>query len=420
MIHMLRNQEFRKVIILFTVGAITFSIFQVFYSRYQWESYYGKQLETELSVIGHLVNEFPDTETWVRKNLLMEISADSIQTGIKKAEAFGFSKEQIEHIRSINQNYSFHNQVAVFLFSLGQFLFYFIVILVAFRYLYSRINAVSLGADLIMQGNFITRFPEDDEGDLAILGLQFNQMSKRLQITLKQLTDEKDRLKQLIADVSHQLKTPLSSIKMFNELILDQKVEDKYIQIQFLEKSKVQLERMEWLIQTMLKISRLEIGVYPLQMTETDMGKTVLEVTGALEQSSREKDQIMNVSVRLSSRVPHDARWFGEALENIVSNAIEYTPIQGEISVTAEESEFMVALTVKDNGIGIPEKDLPFIFERFYRGKNTNVDSVFKSGIGLALTQIIVKKHGGFIDVSSEIDKGTTVSISLPKNNRTY
>ena len=164
----------------------------------------------------------------------------------------------------------------------------FAVYLVSAR-TYRRLNRYNLGAERIMRGDYDFRFPETGEGELDLLGFQFNQLSRRLQLSFTALQEEKKLLKEMISGISHQLKTPLASSRVFTELLLDEAAADPEVRHEFLQKTLAQLERMEWLIQSLLKISRLETGVIEFQKEYADLGGTAARVVTTLVGSAVQK-----------------------------------------------------------------------------------------------------------------------------------
>jgi signal transduction histidine kinase len=285
----------------------------------------------------------------------------------------------------------------------------------SFRRVYRFIRSVSLGADQIMRGSYETSFGEAREGELSILGLQFNQMSKRLQLSFTQLHIEQERLRNLIPDISHQLKTPLSSLSMHNEILLTGDLSSTEIQ-GFLEKNRILIERMEWLTHSLLSLSRLESGAIQMQMISQDLRDILYKCVSSLDNPAVAKKQSISLNLpEYPVHVQYDRHWLQEAVDNIVQNAIHYTAAKGSITLRLTESELLATLTIQDTGIGISQEDLPYIFDRFFRGGTTLNRTGTGSGIGLSLTKLIIDRHGGQIEVSSVLGQGSSFIVILPK-----
>ncbi len=346
--------------------------------------------------------------------ILKEEDITNLQKGIEILNKYGYTENL-----AVRDNASFHRIYDGFSRQIVIFLILVVVLFITLMYIvlhkmYSRLNEFSIGIEKIMSGEYESRLPVEGEGQLAMLGFQFNLMSKRLQLTLDDLNEEKEKLKVLISDISHQLKNPLASVRMFNELLLDGEDEDKEIRKEFLERSSEQIDRMEWLIQNLLQISRLESGVIKMQFADIGLEETLQQVIESVSKKAEEKKQKINLQISKSSIIyPQDQRWLGEAFKNIIFNAIQYTDVGGWVEIRLLEMESTIKLEIEDNGVGIKKDDLPHIFDRFYRGQN--IERQHKgTGIGLALSKLIIEEHAGLIDVESRLNKGTLFTITFP------
>jgi signal transduction histidine kinase len=247
------------------------------------------------------------------------------------------------------------------------------------------------------------------------LGQQFNVMADRLSGTLRMLEADRDRLREFVADVSHELRTPIAALRMYTELQHDGDV-DEATRREFLDRSLDQIQRLEWLSTNLLDLSRIDAGIYPLDMRTGDLRDPVQAVVQALSEAAVEH------GVALDSAVPgepvemrFDRERIVQLMTNLLGNAIKFTPRSGAVSVRLEERPDDVLIEVADTGAGIPADELPHIFERFYRGTNTGEARASGSGLGLAIVRSIVDMHAGQIDLASEVGRGTQVRIILPR-----
>jgi signal transduction histidine kinase len=267
----------------------------------------------------------------------------------------------------------------------------------------------------IAQGQFDERAMPSGVIEVDELGQQFNVMADRLSGTLRMLEADRDRLREFVADVSHELRTPIAALKMYTELQRDGQVDDA-TRHEFLERSTEQIARLEWLSTNLLDLSRIDAGIFPLDMGEGDLRDPVQAVVQALSEVAVER------GVSLDSVVPgdpvelrFDRERIVQLMTNLIGNALKFTPRGGAVSVEVADSDHAVAIEIRDTGPGIPPDELPHIFERFYRGTNTGDARASGSGLGLAIVRSIVEMHGGEIEVASVVDEGTIFRIRLPR-----
>jgi two-component system, OmpR family, sensor histidine kinase BaeS len=270
-------------------------------------------------------------------------------------------------------------------------------------------------AGRVAQGQLDERAARSGVLEIDELGQQFNVMADRLSGTLRQVEADRDRLREFVADVSHELRTPIAALRLYTELQRDGDV-DEATRLEFLERSLDQIQRLDWLSTNLLDLSRIDAGIYPLDVREGDLRDPVQAVVQALSEAAVEH------GVALESAVPaepvemrFDRERIVQLMTNLIGNAIKFTPSDGAVSVRLEERPDDVLIEVRDTGAGIPADELPHIFERFYRGTNTGEARASGSGLGLAIVRSIVEMHDGQIELASEVGKGTQVGIILPR-----
>ena len=247
------------------------------------------------------------------------------------------------------------------------------------------------------------------------LAAQFNVMADRLAGTLRMLESDRDRLREFVADVSHELRTPIAALRMYADLQRDGEVDDA-TRREFLERSTEQIRRLEWLSTNLLDLSRIDAGIFPLDMHTDDLRDPVQSVVQALSEVAVERGVGLD-SVAPASPVllRFDRERIVQLLTNLVGNALKFTPPGGGVEVELGENDGEVVLEVRDDGPGIPPDELPHIFDRFYRGTNTGDARASGSGLGLAIVRSIVEMHGGEIEVASVAGEGTSFRIHLPR-----
>ena len=270
-------------------------------------------------------------------------------------------------------------------------------------------------AGRITQGELDERVPPSGVLEIDELGRQFNVMADRLAGTLRMLEADRDRLREFVADVSHELRTPIAALRMYNELLREGKVEEE-TRAEFLDRSNEQVRRLEWLSTNLLDLSRIDAGIFPLDMRVGDLRDPIQAVVQALSEVAIER------GIELDSEAPghpvelcFDRERIVQLLTNLIGNALKFTPRGGSVSVRLTETDSAAEIEVRDSGAGIPADELPRIFERFYRGTNTGDARASGSGLGLAIVRSIVEMHGGEIDVASVVGDGTVFRIRLPR-----
>lgn len=225
-----------------------------------------------------------------------------------------------------------------------------------------------------------------------------------------QIEEERNEIQKLISDIAHQLKTPLTNLKMYGEFLQDESL-SKEERKEFFEIVMSSLNRLSFLVESMIKMSRLESGVINLRYTVSELNDTLLMAINEIQSKAKAKNIEITLDEVNRVTINHDKNWIKEGIFNILENAVKYSSENGKIDVKIESYEMFVRVDIKDNGIGIKEDDMAKIFSRFYRGEN--VRDAEGIGIGLYLTREIVSKHGGYIKVKSH-NEGTIFSIFLP------
>lgn len=226
----------------------------------------------------------------------------------------------------------------------------------------------------------------------------------------KRIEEDKNEIKALISDIAHQLKTPLSNLKMYSEFLQDDTLSEEERQ-EFNEIVLLSSNKLSFLVESMIKMSRLESGVIRLKPELNSLNETILLSISEIQRKARNKNIRIKFNEIDKINNIHDNNWISEALFNILENAVKYTHEDGEIDITIQNYEMFCRVDIEDNGIGIGEVELPRIFSRFYRGRNTaDIEGI---GIGLYLSREIITMHGGYMKVNSN-NAGSKFSVFLP------
>ncbi|WP_294341747.1 HAMP domain-containing sensor histidine kinase [uncultured Clostridium sp.] len=268
----------------------------------------------------------------------------------------------------------------------------------------NRVSAMSYGEYKSIDGNY-------DEGDMAILISSLNYMGDRVNNSINLLTKEKENLKDYLSDISHQLKTPLASLIMLNDLLKENEDMPYTDRVNFLNKCDEQLSRMEWLIMNLLKVGRLEAGAVVFHRELESLEDTIKLAISPLKETIKNKNQEIIVSGDVQSMALHDKDWLAEAFTNIIKNAVENTKEGGKIEIEVENGKLITKVYIRDNGKGIPKEMQKNIFKRFYKGEGSKDPKSI--GIGLSLAKTIIEGQDGEIKVESEEGKGTAFIINF-------
>jgi len=274
---------------------------------------------------------------------------------------------------------------------------------------YDKINELNNYLSLICAGNYNLDISDNTEGELSILKNNIFKVMILLNSQNEMLKRDKVYLTDSLADISHQLKTPLTSMTIMTELIRNEKSDEK--KYEFLSVIETQLDKMRWLILTLLKLSKLDADTAEFKKENISI-KDVVDKSIKQFLVTLEIKEIEVVNNAQDFTFIGDGNWTVEAVENIIKNCIEHSGKNGRIEISTDSTTIYDSLIIKDNGTGISKEDLPHIFERFYHGENSSSDSV---GIGLALAKTIFEKEKGSITCTSSAGEGTEFEIKFYK-----
>jgi signal transduction histidine kinase len=279
------------------------------------------------------------------------------------------------------------------------------------KWRYREIEKLSGYLQKISSDDFQLDVRDNNEGELSILKSDIYKVTKMLSEHGAALHEDKAILTNAISDISHQLKTPLTSMMVMVDLLRDKQLNDSK-RNEFTRNLQVQLKRMEWLVSSLLKLSKIDAGTITFKKENVSVNLLVQSAVEPLLIPMDINMQSLSIKGKEQATFIGDFNWTVEALINILKNCVEHTAAGGEISIMFSENTLFTEITISDNGQGIPKEDLPYIFKRFYKGKNASEDSV---GIGLAMAYSILKSQQGDIEVKSLPGVGTTFSIKIYK-----
>jgi len=278
-----------------------------------------------------------------------------------------------------------------------------------------RIRKLDEAAQSIADGNLSTRISIQGQDEISDLSKSFNKMADQLQTAAHKQQDLEKLRRDLIAWVSHDLQTPLTSIRAILEALADGIVDDPDTIKRYLRTAQKDVAALSGLIDDLFQMAQLDAGGLQLDYANNSIADLVSDTLESFtELASRKGINIIGSVAPEVDLVWMDAKQIGRVLNNLVGNAVQYTPRGGRVEVRVFLQEQDIQVYVSDTGNGIPDKDIPYIFESFYRGEKSRNRATGGSGLGLAIARGIIEAHGGTIKVRSSLDGGTTFSFSLP------
>lgn len=280
--------------------------------------------------------------------------------------------------------------------------------------IYTRTSKILKSMDIMLNNAISNTFSENDfsESKLSRLEAKMYRYLSAGKTARNQIISERNTIKELVSDISHQTKTPIANIFIYTQLLNESANLDNNSK-QLLSHIENQTEKLNFLIQALVKTSRLENGIVSVTPKENSILRIFENMDYAAAAENKEITLIFDHVPDLKAEF--DLKWTAEAVSNIIDNALKYTPRGGSVTVSAKNYEMFVRIDIADTGIGISESEMPKIFTRFYR--SSEVSDEKGVGIGLYLAREILSKEGGYIKVSSQQGKGSVFSVFLPKNS---
>ena len=358
-------------------------------------------------IIGNIEKNYPNVS---EEEIISILNSENeeIEDGKNTLIKYGINIENQNAIGQITNN----KLLVINILSIIILVFAILVIL----YIYSRseskkIKEIEKYIEAINNKNYTLKISENSEDEFSNLS---NELYKTTVMLKEQASNSQKSQKTLqtnIEDISHQLKTPLTSISIMLDNIIDNPDMEIETRQKFLHEINRQIEWFNWLVIALLKLSKIDSGTAVFTKKEINVEKILNHVIQNLAIPLEIKQQKVIVNGN-SSKFIGDYNWQLEALTNIVKNCIEHTPNHKNIYIEFEENNFYTKITIRDEGVGIAKEDIKHIFERFYKGKNSSENSI---GIGLALSKSIIERDNGYIICSSKEGEGTTFEIKYMK-----
>lgn len=395
----MNNKEVKDLLILNLLCIIVFIIIAFVSGNFLYKEYKQEQIENNSYIVGNLISKYPELESEIISSIVLNENHD---IGYETLEKYGLTNLDTMSYNENIKNVIVKNNLTLVILGLISL---FIINILFVRNCYKKINKIDKYMNNILNDDYSLNINEYCEGDISNLKNDVYKVTIKLKEQSEMLQKEKQYLEELLEDISHQIKTPLTSMYMINDILETEK--DENIKKDFLTKNKNQIERIKWLISSLLKLSRLDSGTIKLKSEKIKVSSLISKAIEPIKVLIELKKINVKLNIK-NTDVIVDVNWTSEALLNIIKNACEHT--KDEIIIESTTNPIFTEIRITDNGKGIDKNDLPHIFERFYKGSH-NKDSI---GIGLNMSKKIIEMQNGTIEV--EVTDKTTFIIKLFKN----
>ena len=404
---MFKNKEVKKILFLNLIYFFIIIIIGLVLSLYSFNLYKKNLIRNNSILVGNILKNHPELEEEVINELIL--NSDTYDYGTEILNKYGLDDPKYLDYLKVNNELKQNIILTNVLFIIILFILISITYLIFIKNQYRKINKIDKYMNKILNNDYSLDIRDYVEGDISTLKNDIYKMTIKLKEQTELSIKDKKYLEETLADISHQIKTPLTSMYVINDILSDNDL-DKKSQIEFLNKNRNQLERIEWLVTTLLKISRLDSGMVTLKRDNINIKDLINKTIEPIKIMAELKNILIETNIE-TTNFYLDFNWTLEALTNILKNACEHTNNNGSIKIEVNENPLYLNIKIIDNGVGISESDKKHIFDRFYKGK-TNKDSI---GIGLNMAKKIINLQNGEIECISKINEGTTFDIKFYK-----
>ncbi|MBU3177499.1 HAMP domain-containing histidine kinase [Clostridium estertheticum] len=364
------------------------------------------------AIAERVVAKDPKMEKEIIPLITKDVSDEEAKRGKTFLKEYGLTEDLENQLFPYVSTTIIKNNYSIILIFIFMASILFVLNYFQYSFFYKRIRQLTLAAKNVVEGDYDIAINENLEGDFSKLAISFNSMRGIIKSNLSELGLEKQFLVDLLSDISHQLKTPLSSVILYNDIMVTKELTPEQNEL-FLLNNQNQLEKMNRLIKNLLKLAKLDAKAIEIVKEEQSLNGTLHDSIEALESRAIECQVKIIFNEKEEIEFNHDVLWLQEAFINIIKNSIEHTKPGGNIKLTLMENQLYTRITIEDTGEGMTELDLPNIFKRFYKAKTAKrSDSI---GIGLSISKSIIEAHNGIIEVRSKVNIGTKFIITFIK-----
>ena len=397
----INDKNNKKLLITLFILFVLVIILTCIISTYLADKYKTNLLYFSNIVINNVEENYSDSTEQIINNIFNE----NVKIDKSVLDKYGISQDTID-INNNMFNYTKTLNTILFIFIISLFVVIFICVIYYMVKQNKKLSKLNNYTEEVLNNNYMLDIRDNDEGNISKLRNKIYDMTVMLKEKNFLLEQDKIKIEKMIADISHQIKTPLTSLNILTELLYEEK--DIKKKEEFLDDMVKELNKIEWLVKNILNIAKIDSKTLILKREKVN-------VMGLLNKSKTTFNailELMNVSLVIDGKndvyFVVDKKWTEEAINNLIKNAIEHKA--KSINITFEKNNVYTVLVIKDDGEGIDEEDLPHIFERFYKAKNSKSESM---GLGLAFVNSIITNENGSIRVKSKKGKGTKFIIKI-------
>ena len=395
----------------------------------------------DAAVVGYLLEKYPQDREIIVKSVIGD-NNKYIESGANTLAKYGYTSKTSDLIDKSENKVKMMIIFFVFLFAVFSIIILVVAIkamgyvLKIFEAMYSKMKNIFNTVDNIKHSNTLNKNVnktdnalqeresiENDSVDLnkynENLLCRINMISEKaernMRINMRKIENEKENVKSLVTDISHQLKTPLANVELYNTLLAEEGISDEE-RLEFLETEGIAIEKLKMLIDSLINISRLEADMISIDKKEENLKECIESAISSVKADAAKKNITIKNEIKEDCILAIDRKWTTEAIFNLLDNAVKYTAPNGKINLSLDNGINYFALNIEDNGIGIDSSEYNDIFKRFYRSRNDIVQNEKGSGVGLYLVRKIMNLQDGNVMVSSEKGKGSTFTLYFSKS----
>ena len=406
------NKNIKYLILPMIILTITASIAITIQTIKQYKTVTITLNEKIAEIMGKISESNPEIDSREIIEILNSAkNTEQYEKGQTELSKYGIEIDKINSIKLIENQMKTNLKLNILIIVLFSILWMTIIVLYL-RKRDKKIKQITNYINQIKNKKYDLNIEENTEDELSNLKNELYKITIMLKEESEISKKDKENLKMSVEDISHQLKTPLTSITIMLDNLKDNPNMEEKTKQKFIFEISKQVEWINWLVISMLKLSKLDANVVQFYDEKINLKKFIGEIIKNLEIPIEVKNQKIIIDGDENVSFIGDYKWQQEAITNIIKNCIEHNENNGTIYINYEENRLFTKITIRDEGEGIPKEDLKHIFERFYKGKNSSENSV---GIGLALAKNIIEKNNGMINCKSELDKGTEFVIKYMK-----
>ena len=405
-VNLLKRKTLIKVLLTNIVIVLLFIIIFVVVIKMQ-NKVYSKIVNEKINdIINNVMEKYPE----VKEEDILKIINNRDDSSENILEKYGYDDE-LSYIKELRENINknlINTAVLIGIFGIASLSIFMRYVLIQEK----ELKEINEYIKEVNNKNYSLKIEDNKDGELSRLRNELYKTTVILREAAENSEEEKEKLSIAIADISHQLKTPLTSIRIMLDNISDNPDMPQEIREDFIQDISKQVEHMSSLVISLLKTAKFDAGTIKMENEEIDAKKLIDSVINNLAILIEIKEIEVITKIDEKAIFIADYKWQQEALTNILKNAIEHSQPKSNIYIIVENTSIFLKIKIKDEGQGIEQKDLKHIFERFYKAKNCNEDSI---GIGLSLAKTIIEQNNGYIKATSEVGKGTLFEIKYIK-----